>query len=136
MNLRDYFDQKRGFGVLSTADASGSVDTAVYSSPHVMDDGTVAFIMADRKHHENLKSNGHAAYLFKEEGPSYHGLRLYLRKVGEEKNTDRLRSLLRRKEPAEASNGKDHDRFLVFFRVDKMLGLTGSGACPVGPAHP
>jgi len=134
MNLRDYFDQKHGFGVLSTADGSGSVDTAVYAAPHVMEEGTVAFIMADRKQHENLKTNGRAAYLFKEDGPSYQGVRLYLTRVREEKNSDLLHSLLRRKCAAEESGGREHDRFLVFFRVDKMLGLTGSGACPVEPS--
>jgi hypothetical protein len=33
-----------------------------------MDDDTVAFIMAERLSHENLKKNPHAVYLFMEDG--------------------------------------------------------------------
>ena len=128
MDLNEYFDKTEGLGVLSTADASGHVDTAIYARPHVMDDQTVAFIMADRRSHHNLQSNPHAAYLFKEEGNGYSGLRLYLTKTDEEKNSERLQSFIRRKsyEADEAS-----DLYLVSFRIDKVLGLTGSGKCPV-----
>ena len=128
MNLNEYFEKAKGFGVLSTADASGHVDTAIYARPHVMDDQTVAFIMADRKSHHNLQSNPHAAYLFKEEGNGYSGFRLYLTKTDEEKNSERMRSLIRRKSYQE---DEDSDLYLVSFRVDKVLGLTGSGKCPV-----
>jgi hypothetical protein len=128
MNLGEYFDKEEGLGVLSTADASGHVDTAIYARPHVMDDETVAFIMADRKSHHNLQSNPHAAYLFKEDGSGYSGLRLYLTKTQEEKNTERMKSLIRRKR---YETDEESDLYLVSFRVDKVLGLTGSGKCPV-----
>jgi hypothetical protein len=128
MNLSEYFEKAEGLVVLSTADASGHVDTAIYARPHVMDDQTVAFIMADRKSHHNLQSNPHAAYLFKEEGNGYSGLRLYLTKTEEEKKSERMRSLIRRKGYAE---DEDSDLYLVSFRIDKLLGLTGSGKCPV-----
>lgn len=62
MTLKDYFDNAKGYGVLATADAEGKVNTAVYSRPHVMDEKTVAFIMAERLTHENLKSNPWASY--------------------------------------------------------------------------
>ena len=128
MNLDEYFEKTKGLGVLSTADASGHVDTAIYARPHVMDDDNVAFIMADRKSHRNLQSNPHAAYLFKEDGNGYSGLRLYMTKTDEEKNSERMRSMIRRKS-YEAD--EDSDLYLVSFRVDKVLGLTGSGKCPV-----
>jgi hypothetical protein len=128
MNLNEYFEKAEGLGVLSTADASGHVDTAIYARPHVLDDQTVAFIMADRKSRHNLQSNPHAAYLFKENGNGYSGIRLYLTKTGEEKDSERLRSLIRRKKYVEDENS---DLYLVSFRIDKSLGLTGSGKCPV-----
>ena len=68
MKLDDYFDLKKGIGVLSTADGEGKVDAAIYARPHFMDDGTVAFIMRDRLSHHNLQSNPHATFLFKEDG--------------------------------------------------------------------
>lgn len=41
MNLKEYFQAQHGVGILSTADAEGRVDAAVYFRPHVFDDGTV-----------------------------------------------------------------------------------------------
>jgi hypothetical protein len=131
MNLKEYFENAKGMGVFSTADASGIVDIAIYSTPHVVDDSHVAFIMAERKCHENLKSNSHAAYLFKEKREGYAGLRLYLTKIREEKNSELLASLARRKDPAGGHRDGNRNDFLVFFRVEKVLGLTGSGPCPV-----
>ncbi len=128
MNLAEYFEKADGLGVLSTADESGQIDTAIYARPHVLDEKTVAFIMTDKKSHKNLQSNPHAAYLFKVNGNGYSGLRLYLTKKEEEKNTERTRSLIRR---TEAPEMKDQDLYLVSFRVHKVLGLTGTGKCPV-----
>jgi hypothetical protein len=121
MNLKEYFDTTKGMGVMSTADAAGIVDAAVYAKPHIMDDGTLAFIMRDRLTHHNLQSYPHANFLFKEEGAGYKGKRLYLTKVKEEKNTRRLESLQRRKR----ENENNEDRFLVFFNVDRELPLIG-----------
>ncbi len=132
MNLNEYFEKAEGIGVLSTADASGHVDTAIYARPHVMDDENVAFVMADKKSHDNLQSNPHAAYLFKKNGKGYSGLRLYMKKTDEEKNSERMRSLIRRKSYEEDENS---DLYLVSFRVEKILGLTGSGKCPVDTKH-
>src|SRR5210317_1351103 len=93
MKLKQYFDRTKGLGILSTADSSGKVDAAVYARPHFMEDGTLAMIMRDRLSHHNLQSNPHATYLFKEEGSGYRGKRLFLSKLGEEQNTERLESL-------------------------------------------
>lgn len=131
MNLSEYFEKAKGIGVLSTADASGYVDTAIYARPHVMDHENVAFIMAERKSHHNLQSNPHAAYLFKEDGNGYTGMRLYLTKTGEEKDSERLHSLIRRKSYVEREGDEKSTLYLVSFRVDKVLGLTGTGKCPV-----
>ena len=88
MDLKEYFENNKGTGVMSTADKDGKVDAAVYARPHVMDDGTLAFIMRDRLNHQNLQSNPFAAYLFLADGPGYKGKRLYLKKVREEQDTD------------------------------------------------
>jgi len=39
MTIKEYFSGVSGTGVLATADAGGRVDAAIYSTPHVMDDG-------------------------------------------------------------------------------------------------
>jgi hypothetical protein len=81
MDLKEYFESTEGFGVLTTADGEGNVNSAVYARPHMMEDGSLAFIMRDRRSYKNLKSNPNAMYLFKADGPGYKGKRLYLTKI-------------------------------------------------------
>ena len=123
MSLKNYFESNKGVGVLSTADGNGKVYSAIYSRPHLIENGTVAWIMRDRLSHSNLQSNPYASFLFKEDGEGYSGKRLFLTKVGEEQNTERLQSLRRRK----SAYNDGEDRFLVFFKVDKELPLVGDG---------
>jgi len=121
MDLKTYFENAKGTGVLSTADKSGTVDAAVYARPHVMDEGTLAFIMRDRLSHKNLQSNPHAVYLFIEDRPGYKGKRIYLKRLREERDTDLLKSLQRRKYAEETAEAK----FLVFFELVNERPLVG-----------
>ena len=126
MDLKSYFENTKGTGILSTADSDGNVDCAIYARPHVMDDGTIAVIMRDRLSHKNLQSNPKAAYMFIEQGAGYKGKRLFLTKVKEDDDKELIESLKRR------SYKEDHPpneeaRFLVYFQVDKELPLVGSG---------
>ena len=123
MDLKDYFENTKGIGVMATADTDGKVNAAVYARPHFLEDGTVAFIMRDRLTHANLQSNPHAAYLFVEDGPGYKGKRLYLTKTREEEDSELLKTLSRRT----YKDDKDHPRFLVVFHVDETLPLIGAG---------
>jgi len=124
MELKNYFEGTGGTGILATADKNGKVDVAVYAKPHFLDDGTVAFIMADKLTHSNLQSNDCAAYLFMEDAKGYKGKRLFLTKTGEERDSELLFTLRNRKYPSEKEEG--NPRFLVFFKVDKVLPLIGS----------
>jgi hypothetical protein len=126
MDLKAYFDQAKGHGVLATADASGRVNLAIFARPHVMEDKSVAFIMPQRLTHNNLQSNPQAAYLFLEAGPGYKGKRLYLTKIREEQDTDLLYALRRRTYLPEQEKS-DGPRFLVFFQVDQVLPSVGAG---------
>jgi hypothetical protein len=128
MNVAEYFENTHGRGVLATADGEGRVDAAIYARPHVFDEATIAFIMRDRLSHANLQSNPHAAYLFMEDGGGYKGSRLFLTKLAEEKNTERLFAL-RRKEYGGRDKPEDlgFDLFLVTFKIDKVLPLIGAG---------
>jgi hypothetical protein len=125
MSLKNYFESTKGFGVMSTADKEGRVNAAVYSRPHVMDDGTIAFIMNDRLSHHNLQSNPKAAYLFRESSEGFKGKRLLLTKVREEKDSELLAQLKRRiYTDGKASQGP---KFLVFFKIEKEFPLIGPG---------
>jgi hypothetical protein len=128
--LKQYFETASGTGVLSTADSGGKVDAAIYSTPHMMDDGTVAFIMRERLTHENLRSNPYAVYLFMEDAPGHKGIRIFLKKTREDDNAELIATMTRRnlKPELDAQKGPKH---LVYFTVEKILPLIGSGAAPV-----
>ena len=126
MDLKSYFAETKGLGILSTANYDGQLDAAVYSRPHVMEDGTVAFIMRNRLTHYNLQTNPHAAYLFKEEGSGYRGKRLFLTMINEETESRRLYELRRKSYPPEKE--RRESKHLVIFSVDKTLPLIGPGS--------
>lgn len=122
MDLKEYFENTKGIGVLSTADKDGKVNAAVYARPHFLENGTVAFIMRDRLTHHNIQSNPHAAYLFIEDGPGYKGKRLYLTKIREEQDSELLESLRRRS----YKDDKNQPKFLVVFQINETLPLIGA----------
>ena len=123
MDLKKYFDENKGTGIIATADAQGMVNMAVYSKPQFMENDEIAFIMMDKLTHHNLQSNDKAAYLFKEEGSGYSGKRLYLTRLREEKDSELLYSIRSRKFHSEEKD--DKIRFLVFFKIEKVLPLVG-----------
>jgi hypothetical protein len=126
MKLSEYFETNKGIGVLSTADHGGKVNAAIYGRPHFMDEETVAFIAADRLTHANLQTNPHAVYLFREDG-RYEGRRLYLTKTREEKDSPLIDEISRRKYKEIEGKYKTEPKFLIYFKVDKVLPLIGEG---------
>ncbi len=126
MTLAEYFENAKGVGVLSTADENGRVNAAIYGRPHFIDEKTIAFIASDRLTHANLKTNPSAVYLFKENG-SYEGKRLYLVMTHEEKDSPLIEVLRRKKRKEYESPDKKESKFLVYFKVKKVLPLIGSG---------
>jgi len=123
--LKLYFENTNGFGVLSTSNLSGEVNAAIYSRPHVMSDGSLAIIMNDRLSHKNVLENSKAHFLFIETGLGYKGKRISLTMLREEENTDLLVDLCRRCHPKELET-KEPKRFLVFFKITKELPLIGN----------
>ena len=124
MDLQEYFKTEKGTGILSTADAAGFVNSAVYATPHTMEEGLLAFNMRERKTYDNILVNPHVCYLFIEAG-KLSGKRIYLTKSKEEKNSELLFSLRRRCKHEACET--DEDLHLVFFSVDKVLPLVGDG---------
>jgi hypothetical protein len=123
MDWKDYFEKTKGMGFLATANNEGEVDIAVYSRPKVMDDGTLAYGMADRLTHANLADNPHAVYAFNEKG--FLGVRLFLEKVNEETAGEMINKI---REEADRLVGPGHGdavKFVVYFRVKKHLPLVG-----------
>ncbi len=125
MKLSEYFEKTKGRGVMSTADSNGLLTSAVYARPHFIDEENVAFIMADRLTHKNLESNPHAVYLFMESGEKYVGRRLCLTKTKEEKNSPLIDTIRRRESCPVDEEYMKQNRFLVSFKIDRVLPLIG-----------
>ena len=125
MQLQDYFEKASGVGVMSTSDSGGKVDAAIYARPHVMADGTIAFIMRDRLIHNNLQENPYATYLFIEAQRGYKGLRLFLKKDREDQDLELIKQMTRRCLTPEEDEAKG-PKFLVYFKIEKALNLIGS----------
>ena len=126
MMLSDYFEKAKGKGIIATADSKGKVGMAVYARPHFMNEKTAVFIMADHLMHKNLQSNPNASYLFVEEGSGYKGKRLYLTKIKEEADPDLVKQLRRRGCCPVDESYKQGKRFVVYFKVNKVLPLIGA----------
>ncbi len=125
MKLSEYFENATGLSILSTADSAGAVNAAVYAKPHFIDEETVAFIMADRLTHHNVGQNPRAAYLFKEAGEKYVGKRLYLTKTKEIQDPQLVSEMRRKKYPEVSGKYSNDNRFVVYFKIDKVLPLLG-----------
>lgn len=122
INLKEYFETKNGTSVLATSDSEGNVNAAIYSKPHVISDTEVEFIMLDKRCHKYVTSNPKAMFLFNEEGNKRAGIRLYLEKIAEEKNTPKIEEL--RKHFSRDSDTMK-DRYLVTFKVTDIRPLVG-----------
>ena len=123
MELADYFKNVNGTGILATSDSQGNVDAAIYSRPYVIDENTIAFSMLERLSYANIQSNPKAAYLFIEKGEGYHGKRLYLTKVGEEQNPERIREL--KAKHAKIFHPEDINKHMVYFNINNVRPLVG-----------
>jgi hypothetical protein len=126
VNLSEYFEKTKGYGVLSTADASGKIDSAIYARPYFVDDETVAFIMPERLTYANLCENPHAVYLFIQDGGGNLGKRLYMVRIREEVN-DELADAISRRYDYTISPGQ-MKRHVVYFTIERVLPLIGPGA--------
>jgi len=123
MDWKDYFEKKSGMGFLATSNSSGDIDIAVYSRPKVMDDGNLAYGMADRLTHANLQENPHAVYAFNEGG--FQGVRLFLEKEREETEGQMLDAIRQEADRVVGPGIGDFVKFVVYFRVTKQLPLVG-----------
>ena len=123
MNWNEYFESTRGIGFLCTAGEGGQVNAAVYSRPHVLEDGIFVFGMADRLTHANLRENPNAVYAFNEKG--YEGHRIYLRKIREEEAGSMIEQIRERTKIVSVQGAADKVRFAVYFQVVRSLPLVG-----------
>ncbi len=126
MNLHDYFTKAQGLGILTTSNAEGDVNAAIYTKPTVTDDSTLSFNMLSRLSYANIQSNPKAAFMFIESSEGYKGKRLYLTKVSEKANALHTQTL-KEKYPRVFKQG-ELDKHIVCFRVDRVRSLVDESA--------
>ena len=126
MNLSEYFEKAKGFGVLATTDAAGQVNQAIYAKPLFLDkddEQSCSFIMANRLTHDNVGHNPSASYLFIEEGEGYAGKRLSLVVIGEESTPEKIKAIRRCTDPGVS---EEDSKYLVHFHVEGVRPLLGN----------
>lgn len=122
MDLKNYFNETKGYGIISTSDSEGIVNSAIYATPHFLKDGEVSFIARDRLTKANLDQNSWASYLFMEKENTTRGLRLRLRLVSKSSDQEEIDNLSRRKSTSQNIFEK---RFLLSFKVERIISLLG-----------
>lgn len=101
MKLFELF-ANQGLAVLSTAAADGSVNSAIYARPHVIDEQTMVWGMTDGRTYRNITENPQASFLFKASGHGFSGVRLALELLKTEESGPMLEKI---KENADSTVG-------------------------------
>ena len=121
MNLKSYFAEHTGTGVLATVDRKGVVNTAIYARPHILEKDRIAFIMRERLSRKNLLENPKASFLYKGDGPGTEGIRLRLTRL--EEFTDHAALEAPSRKPGGEATAEN--RYFVTFQVDRCYQLVG-----------
>jgi hypothetical protein len=116
MNIAEYFQNTTGTGVLATGDDRGSVNLAVYARPYVIDDNTV-------RSFKNIQVNPSAAYLFLEKTGGYKGIRLYLNRIGEETNLEKIKEI--KKQHKNRYSAEIEGKHLLYFKITEIRPIIG-----------
>lgn len=124
MKLSEYFEHNKGTAILATSNSDGQVDSAIYSRPHFLGEGTISLIMNDKLSHNNLQTNANACFTFIEAGEHYKGVRLYLKVLEETDDPEIIQKHCRRC-PPESVKDTDKKRYFVTFSVQRARTLLG-----------
>ena len=92
---------------------------------HVFEDGTVAFLLRERLTYHNVQENPYVTYLFVEGGTGYSGIRLYLKRIKEDNDSDLIARMTRSGLSPQEDKAKG-PKHLVHFKIEKILQLIGS----------
>lgn len=122
MNLPELFSQE-GLGVMATAGAGGTVNTAVYARPHIMDDGLLVWGMTSGRTLRNISDNPHASYLFRVAGPGFRGVRLALELIRTETEGEMLELIRQRTSEVVGPGAGTAVSHAAWFRVAEVRSL-------------
>ncbi len=116
MSLSEYLSPG-GTGVIATADKDGTINTAIYASPHVVNDETVAWGMTEGRTYRNLKENPNAAFLHQAPGDGAAGVRITLKLKKIQASGTVLEAIRARARKSSGIAAADMVRYVAFFEV-------------------
>ena len=122
MKLAELFPEG-GRGIIGTADANGVVNMAVFATPHIIDEETLAWGFTEGRSMANVKQNPHASYLYLAPSRGYSGWRLAMT-FKEEKTEGELLATI--KEGASRAAGPQAGpaiKYVAYFKVDEVRPL-------------
>ncbi|MBJ6726978.1 pyridoxamine 5'-phosphate oxidase family protein [Geomesophilobacter sediminis] len=118
MNLAELFPEG-GRGIIGTADAKGSVNLAIFATPRIIDDHTLAWGLAEGRTCENLKQNPRASYLYLAPIRGYTGWRLTLT-LKEIKEGEFLEEIRASAELTSVPSAASQIKHVAYFTVDEV----------------
>jgi len=127
MDLKKYFTEQEGVGVLSTANSKGKVNSAIFARPNIDEQGNIIFVVAKHRSLENLQENPSASYLFSENGPGYQGVRLDLKLTSIVTDNEKIDQFRKENSGKLYERYKNVDSVLAMFAVEQKRPLIGSG---------
>ncbi len=121
--LRQYFKQTKGNGVLITSGKEGKVDAIVYPKPIIDQNDYVVFVTQDPIAYQNLSHNPRAMFVFMEYFQPNQGVRLELIKSHEENESAVQYSM----ESQKFSTKKQNVKHILSFQLQNKLPLYERG---------
>lgn len=112
-----------GTGVIATANGKGIINTAIFSTPHVIDEDTVAWGITDGRTLANVRENPKAAFLYRNPGEGYDGARLTLELKDIEESGEMLEKIKARTAKIVGAQAAAFVRHVVYFKVTEMRPL-------------
>ncbi len=116
MKLSEYLSPG-GSGVIATADRDGTINTAIYAAPQIVDDETVAWGLTDGRTFRNLQENPNAAFLHQAPGDGAAGVRITLRLEKIQDSGNVLDAIRGRARKAAGRAAADMVKYVAYFKV-------------------
>lgn len=106
-----------GMGVMATAGVDGAVNTAVYSRPHMTDDGTAAWGMTEGRTYRNVRGNPNASYLYIFPGGGYRGVRFTMKLKEIRDSGDLLETIRSHTKQSSGEGAAIAVKYVAFFEI-------------------
>jgi len=116
MKISEHF-KPGGKGVMATAGKGGRVNTAVYATPHIVNEETVAWGMTEGRTFQFAQENPHASYLYFAPGAGFTGIRLALERTAIESSGKLLETIRSRASESSGPQAGSAVKHVVYYKV-------------------